>query len=143
MKSHLLPLLFIVVLSVGCKSKEEIASVEGTVTMDGKPLEGATVVFINTSGRPAGASTDAAGHYVLNFTKGRQGAIPGPNKVRISTIRDAGVDADGKPVPAQKERVPMRYNAQTTLEFEVKPGEKNIANFDLESKGPIVQSSSY
>jgi hypothetical protein len=37
----------------------EIASVEGTVTMDGNPLPNASVVFIPPAGRPAGARTNA------------------------------------------------------------------------------------
>ncbi len=135
--------VLLVLCCCGCDSGPEIATVEGTVTMDGKPLSGASVLFINTTGRPAGATTDANGHYVLTFTKGRQGAMPGPNKIRISTIRDAGVDETGKPIPAMKETVPMRYNAKTELEFDVKAGEQNVADFKLESKGKVAAASAY
>ena len=56
---------------VGCSSSgPDIAYVSGRVTMDGKPLAQATVVFIPEDGRPAGARTDADGRYVLNFTAG-------------------------------------------------------------------------
>ena len=126
----------------GCGSSgPEIASVAGRVTMDGKPLANATIVFIPESGRPSGARTDESGDYALNFSEGRRGAIPGPNAVRISTVRDAEKDENGKTlVPESKETVPMEYNAATKLTFTVEPKKKNIANFDLKSGGKILSS---
>ena len=130
--------LLLALICVGCgPGGPEIASVEGTVTMDGKLLRNAAVVFIPENGRPAGATTDSEGHYVLNFTEGRRGAIPGKNSIRITTLRDAGVDVDGKSVPGSKETIPMKYNSASQLTFMVKDGEKNVANFDIKSDGPI------
>jgi hypothetical protein len=125
---------------VGCDSGPEIASVEGTVTMDGAPLANASVVFVPENGRPAGATTDAQGKYVLTFTEGRKGATPGKHKVRISTLADPSETPDGEPIPAQPETVPMRYNAQTELTFTVEPATKNVANFDLESGGEMPET---
>jgi len=111
------------------------------VTLDGKPLPNATVVFIPENGRPAGARTDADGNYVLNFTEGRRGAIPGHNSVRISTLREAEKDENGKTVvPASPETIPMEYNAASTLSFAVEPKKKNVANFDLKSGGKVLSS---
>jgi hypothetical protein len=124
--------------ATGCgPSGPDIASVEGTVTMDGKPLPNAAVVFIPENGRPAGATTDEQGHYVLNFTSGRKGAIPGKNTIRITTLRDADTKEDGTPIPASPETIPMKYNAATELTFDVKDGERNVANFDLKSGGSL------
>lgn len=132
------------VILIGCgPGGPDIASVEGTVTMDGKPLEYATVVFIPTGGRPAGAMTDKEGKYVLNFSAGRKGAIPGPNKIRVTTLRDPSEDEDGNPIPGSKETIAMEYNQQTTLEFNVEAGKKNIANFDLKSGGKIMSDGEY
>ena len=129
---------------LGCgPSGPEIARVEGTVKMDGKPLADAAVVFIPENGRPAGSRTDSAGHYVLNFSEGRLGAIPGKSSVRITTAREASEGADGKPTPAAPETIPMKYNTQSTLEFTVENGKKNIANFDLVSGGPVGEKSSF
>lgn len=129
-------------ISAGCgPSGPAIAEVEGTVMLDGKPLPMASVVFIPENGRPAGAITDENGHYVLNFTEGRQGAIPGKNKVIITTKRDPGKDADGNMLPASPETVPMKYNAQTELTFVVEDGKRNIADFKLDSEGPIAEAS--
>lgn len=136
------PLCLCVSLSVcvGCgASGPEIASVSGKITMDGKPLANASVVFIPEDGRPAGARTDANGNYVLNFTEGRRGAIPGKNSVRITTQREAEKDENGKTVVAgSRETIAMEYNAASTLSFTVEPKKKNIANFDLKSGGKIL-----
>ncbi len=121
----------------------EIASVEGTVTMDGKPLANATVVFSPMGGRPAGARTDQDGHYVLNFGSGRKGAMPGINKIRITTVSEAFVDEDGKKVPGSRETIPVEYNQSSTLEFDVKAGEKNLADFNLKSGGKVIDQSGY
>lgn len=125
---------------VGCgPGGPDIATVEGTVTMDGKPLANAAVVFIpEAGGRPAGSRTDAEGKYNLNFSGGRKGTIPGVNKVRISTKSDPSEDADGNPVPAAPETIPMEYNQETTLTFTVVDGEKNVADFPLKSGGKIA-----
>ena len=104
--------------------------------MDGKPLANATVVFIPENGRPAGARTDADGNYVLNFTEGRRGAMPGTNTIRITTLREAEQDENGKTVmPGSPETIPPKFNTSTTLSFTVEPNKKNVANFDLKSSG--------
>ncbi|MCA9047644.1 MAG: carboxypeptidase regulatory-like domain-containing protein [Planctomycetaceae bacterium] len=135
---HLSCGLILSVILFGCGSSgPEIASVEGTVTLDGQPLANASVVFVPEGGRPAGASTDAQGKYVLNFSEDRQGAIPGKNVVRISTARGETTDDNGQMVPGSPETIPAKYNAQTTLEFNVEPGKVNTADFTLESEGEL------
>lgn len=124
----------VLLLSAGCgPSGPEIAYVTGKVTMDGKPLANASVVFIPENGRPAGAATDADGNYVLNFAQGRRGAIPGKNTIRIMTQRDPTPGENGTAIPGSKETVPAKYNTNSTLEFVVEPKKKNVANFDLQS----------
>lgn len=109
--------------------------------MDDKPLANATVVFVPlTGGRPAAAKTNESGEYELNFSAGRKGTIPGKNRVRITTLSDPYEDADGNKVPGSKETIPIQYNQQTELEFEVVEGQRNEANFELKSGGKIVSS---
>ncbi len=127
---------------VGC-GKSDISSVEGTITMDGEPLVGASVTFFPPGGRPSGARTDEDGKYVLNYSGGRKGALPGKNRIKISTQADPYEDEAGNPVAATPETIPMMYNTRTTLEFEVIDGEKNVADFDLKSDGPIDKSGGY
>jgi hypothetical protein len=124
-------------LLTGCGSDgPEVASVEGTVTMDGNPLPEASVLFLNQTGRPAAAWTDKNGKYRLAFDEHRSGAIPGASTVRITTARDG---ADG--YPGRKESVPADYNTRTTLKFNVEPNKKNIANFDLKSTGKVDRAA--
>lgn len=128
---------FLLPFCVGCSTGTDLARVEGTVTMDGKPLANATVVFTNGQTRPSGAITDLTGTYELNFSDREKGAVPGKNIVRITTAQGPSETVDGEPIAAKKETVPMKYNALTTLEFNVEPGKTNVADFALESKGPI------
>ena len=140
-KTHFVMQCAIALSCLGCShSGPDIATVEGTVTLDGKPLPHATVVFTPEEGRPAGARTDENGHYVLNFSEGRKGAIPGKNKVMIMTAMDAAKDEEGNDIPASKEKLPAKYNTETTLEFTVEPGKNNVADFNLDSGGKIVQA---
>jgi hypothetical protein len=131
--------LTMLALCLGCGAGgPDIARVEGTVTMDGKLLPGAFVVFIPSGGRPAAGETDASGKYKLEFSGGRMGAIPGKSRVEISTARPPEYDEAGKMIPGVKEMVPAKYNRMTTLEFEVENGKTNIADFKLESKGKVM-----
>ena len=136
--------LLVAGLCVGCgRGGPDIARVEGTITLDGKPLPNAAVVFIPENGRPAGGRTDSDGKYVLTFSEGRKGALLGKAKVRVTTQSDPSETADGTPIPAQKEVVPVEYNTQTTLEFNVESGKTNVANFDLKSGGQLPAADTY
>ena len=132
-------LMMALMLQVGCgPSGPDIARVQGTVTMDGKPLPNAIIMFVPVGGRPSVSETDANGKYVLEFSGGRKGAIPGINRVEINTGRLA-YEKDGKNYPAVKESVPVQYNRLTTLEFNVEAGKNNTAYFALKSGGKIVE----
>lgn len=130
---------------VGCgPGGPEIARVEGTVTLDGKPLGRAFVVFIPSGGRPAAAETDANGKYVLDFGDGRLGSVPGVNRVEINTARQPEYEEDGTMIPGVREMVPAKYNKMSTLEFNVERGKTNVADFALDSKGKIsVEAGAY
>ena len=83
------------------------------VTLDGKPLEGATVTaepekFLGPDVKPATGVTDARGGCAMRV-QGQLGMQYGLYKIRIS--KNAG----------GKEAVPTRYNAATELGLEVAP----------------------
>ncbi|QDT53159.1 hypothetical protein Pan44_11740 [Caulifigura coniformis] len=111
---------------VGCGRPEvELASVTGTVTLDGKPLSNAFVQFVpSRGGRAAGGATDETGRYELDYSAEDKGALVGTAKVLIST---------GDPEAGRKETVPPRYNRKTDLTAEVGQG-ANVLNFDLRSQ---------
>lgn len=88
-------------------------SVKGLVTLDGKPLEGAMVVFFpqeSKMGDGANAVTSASGEYELK-TNGASGAVPGSYRVLISRL----VDPFGKPVIATPETPPANVGARESL----------------------------
>jgi hypothetical protein len=103
----------------GCRDKN-LATVSGTVTLDGEPLEEVRVQFQPLDRkRPSSAVTDVHGRYSLQYTFEKMGAEIGRHVVSI-----ASEDAAGNP------RVPAKYNLKSTLEKEVVAGHNEI-NFDL------------
>lgn len=58
----------------------------GTVMLDGKPAEGATIVFHpeSSEGRPASGTTDASGVFKLTTEISGDGALPGSYKVAVT-----------------------------------------------------------
>jgi hypothetical protein len=127
-----------VVLVLGCGGPN-LAPVSGTVTLDGKPLAKASVTFQPNSpgqlnpGPGSTALTNEKGEYSLQQTGGGKGAIVGMHRVEISSPIDDGKnnpDEDRRTKP--RDRVPLRYNVQSTLQFEVKSGD-NTADWKLTS----------
>lgn len=88
-KFHL-PFLFAFVLTLGCSggsngNRPPTYPVSGTITLNGKPVDGATVTFEPMEGKgSAVGSTDAQGKYNLSTFNSGDGAIEGQFKVSIS-----------------------------------------------------------
>jgi hypothetical protein len=71
--------------SAGCGGNT--LKVKGKVTLDGAPVEGATISFVPAGGgeaHPATGFTDSDGYFTLSSTKEGDGAWPGEYKVVIS-----------------------------------------------------------
>jgi hypothetical protein len=87
--------LLALVVGAGCGGKGRLHPVEGVVTLNGTPVEGATVMFVpeGDKGEHAHGLTDAAGHFTLK-TNNQNGVYPGKYKVLVSkssvTIDQAG-----------------------------------------------------
>jgi hypothetical protein len=112
------------------------------VTLDDKPLANATVVFQPDSkdknpGPGSAGKTDAQGQFVLQVMTGNaKGAIVGKHKVSITAYEGGKeVPSSGSDAVFRKALVPLKYNAQTELTFEVPSGGSTQADFDLKS-GP-------
>jgi hypothetical protein len=94
MSSQIRRLVIPVVLSLlttGCQSEIPYGSVEGVVTVDGKPLPNAEVVFMpdpdkGTVGPRSVAITDRDGHYRIASDKGRDGTPVGFNSVVVNDL---------------------------------------------------------
>jgi hypothetical protein len=127
----------------GC-SGGSVAPVSGTVKLDGKPLPHATVVFQPDGGGPnpgpgSTGKTDANGHYELQVTTtNARGAVVGKHKVSITAYEGDGEPDSSAPNATvfRKALVPVEYNANTKLTFDVPSGGSTTANFDLTSSAP-------
>ncbi len=112
----------------------QLVSVQGTVTLDGQPLEDALVTFQPAEGRPSYGTTDSQGRYRLQYTPDRRGALPGQHQVVISTYVEPDTDSDDPVKQAGRpERVPEKFNKKSTLTAEVAPGRKGSYDFALQS----------
>ena len=70
---------------IGCDKPSNIVSVTGTVLLDGKPLEGAAVLFHpEADERPAVGITDNLGNFHLTTRTQGDGAHVGINRVSIT-----------------------------------------------------------
>ncbi len=136
----------LLLIATGCGSKLPV--VAGTVTLDGEPLANATVMFLpldelpeHETQPPAQGLTDAAGKYTLEQRAGSDGIQLGDYSVRITTYQPASRDVD-PPIPAIRERVPVKYNLETELKAVVtadRSAEEEPFDFPLQSGGPIFQ----
>lgn len=83
-------------LVVGCSSGTkgpQVAPADGRITLQGKPIAGAQVMFVPDKGPIAMAVTDMDGKFQLT-TGSVRGAVVGPVKVAISATTPGGVDGD-------------------------------------------------
>lgn len=126
----------------GCGTSSDgliVAPVTGVVLFDGEPLSGARVEFRPVEvpkvlkkgvATPSAvlARTDGEGQYELRYDARRRGAVPGKYTVCVTTI-EPGADHD-RPI---KEKIPPKYNRQTTLVFDV-GSEPNNIDIDLISE---------
>jgi hypothetical protein len=73
---------------VGCggNSNPTTYKVIGVVTVDGKPIDGATVSFTDVANGPHAAvsKTDSEGKYALTTFEAGDGAVPGTYKVSVT-----------------------------------------------------------
>ena len=86
-------LLVTIMFFAGCDGGVKVASVEGTVTLDGKPLDKIMVEFWPDSVGPRSfGETDSNGHFKLTTDDGKsEGAAIGLNRV---TLKDLSVMGD-------------------------------------------------
>jgi hypothetical protein len=100
----------------------QLGEVKGTVTVDGQPVEGLEVRFNPEEGGTSLGYTQADGSYELSFPGGAKGAVVGRHTVSVM----AAETDDG----SAKVEIPVRYNEESELTFEVKSGE-NTYNIEI------------
>ncbi|HYH65391.1 MAG TPA: carboxypeptidase-like regulatory domain-containing protein [Urbifossiella sp.] len=127
------PLFFLLltlsaVLTVGCGDK--LTPVEGTVTYDGTPLDGATVIFINDSGsKSAVGRTDDSGKFALQYDNG-PGIPAGTYKVMVTRTKITEGQAPGDPAKIDKD-----YLAKMKAKEVAKTGGAGPAGFPAVKTG--------
>jgi hypothetical protein len=123
---------------LGCG--DDLASARGTVTVDGRPVEGGPQVYGTVSfyredggGAPAVAVINESGTYTLR-TGGQDGIEPGTYLVGIA-VKKITPPAGPEGMPKAKLITPRRYSSvtQSGLREVVRPGENTI-DFALSSE---------
>src|SRR5262249_15403656 len=134
----------------GCSSGPpgpKLVPASGTVTLDGKPLGNADVMFIpkdDTRGQAAVAHTDESGKFeLLTADRKSKGTVAGSYRVIISKLvtpdgRDFIPDPNSGPMDTGnfKELLPTTYTdqLQTTLTADIPDGGTSALEFKLKSK---------
>ncbi len=140
-------------LFVGCGvgpvtdySQLGLVEVGGTVTLDGKPVDGAAVYFYAEDETYCFGVTDAAGRYDCMLNSEKSGITPGEKRVEISTASnplgdaaelfsdgiEAEEDPDARRVNNNGEEIPACYNSNSTLTVIVSEAVREL-NFGLKS----------
>ncbi|WP_146450383.1 hypothetical protein [Bythopirellula polymerisocia] len=119
------------VLLSGC-SDPSTALVTGSVTVDGEPAQIGAISFLpaDNQGTPVGASIED-GEYTAQVPFGLK-------KVEVRVSKEMGKKKmydtpDSEVKVIRREALPPKYNSQTELTFDVKPGE-NRQDYHLKTE---------
>jgi hypothetical protein len=152
MVRSLFSVFILLLLCVGCGPSGKplkVEYVEGVITLDGQPLDGASIRFTPTEAEgkteAAGGFSDARGIFTLTSMNGNpeRGAVEGEYKVTISKAkiidllrgRDPATLSPYEDHSRQEETLPAIYSnlEQTELTATVKRG-RNTIDFHLKSE---------
>ena len=110
--------MFLVTVSLmlsGCGGNPKVATVSGVVTLDGEPIDRASVLFQpQEGGRPSFAVTDEQGRYKLSYSRSQNGATIGSCVVKITKLSDSDEESGGsagKAAPTSV-KIPDRYRKE-------------------------------
>jgi hypothetical protein len=112
-------------------------ALNGKVNLDGKPLAYGSILFTpmqGTHGTATGGPIEN-GQYQLSRA---DGPAIGWNRVEIRATRTTGkmipkpFSPPGQMIPEQVEAISSKFNSESTLKVEVKPGD-NTADFEVTS----------
>jgi hypothetical protein len=126
---------------VGCAGSDGLnrQPVTGSVTLDGTPLDKGTIRFMptTTEATTETSTTSSGGKYTFGKDSG---PVPGEYKVSISAVDDPNIQAKDGMVPGEyrpptnKDKVPAKFNSNTTLTAKVQSGQSSPIDFTLTSK---------
>ena len=124
-------------LLVGCATDPlGRQAVSGTVEFRGQPLDQGRIQFVPvTKGPTESGATIENGKFQIPR---ESGLVPGTYKVSVFSYDQKGPKVQSEEIPGDpgntqfKERIPKKYNAETTLIVEVKKGESNVFPLKLD-----------
>ncbi|RCS53880.1 hypothetical protein DTL42_01555 [Bremerella cremea] len=124
-------LLFALLLTVGCSHSGpsyNLSPASGSVTLDGKPVTNALVVFHSDSSPVASGKTDSSGKFVLETGKHGPGVTKGDFLVQIMSTEET-TDSAGKSVT-----IPHVYSENGLEVVKIGEGGDNTFTFELKSR---------
>lgn len=135
-RAHLPPGLglLLALVAAGCgPGRPALHGVTGEVSLDGKPVAGAGVLFCPEGGRPAAAVTDDQGRFRLRTWRDADGTLAGTHVVCVTKTVPTAAESDN-PYPESKNILPSRYASPLTspLRADVSPANNNFFHFVLE-----------
>ena len=111
-------------------------AVSGTVEFQGQPLDQGRIQFVPvTKGPTESGATIENGKFQIPR---ESGLAPGTYKVSVFSYDQKGAKVPSEEIPGDpgntqfKERIPKKYNAETTLTVEVKKDESNVFTLKLD-----------
>jgi len=148
-RTFIIVLAFCSLFCFGCGGEQQLGQVpvKVTVKVDGTPVEGAAVLFVDAQSNSSSALTDANGIAMMktsilkdNRTVEVSGVLPGEYQVAINKSETEQMPDPDNPnfvkVKSVKHIVPVRYNSyiKSGLSASVKKGDPNEFVFDLKSQ---------
>lgn len=141
-------------LTAGCgggASGPPLAKVTGVVTLDGNPVEGATISFVpKGEGAMSLALTDPEGKFAMRTAAGKEGAVVGDHTITVSLSVTTGGGATGSAddlappqsfeggAPAEAPKtlflVPEKYGSPTTSGLTVTVPSGGLSDYAVELK---------
>ena len=105
--------LCVCVTTIGCSDgRPGRVPVAGAVLIDGVPVTHGSIMFIPSSGRPAGGGIDSQGRFTLTCYEFNDGAALGRHRVKVSAV---------EPINERSNRwhAPKKYADEKTSGIEV------------------------
>lgn len=124
-------LLIALLIAVGCSyggPSYSLSPASGTVSMDGKPVANAVVVFHSESAPIASAITDSSGQFQLATGSHGEGIAIGDFLVQISSNAETK-DSSGKAIS-----IPIVYSENGVEVVKIAQGGENSFAFNLKSR---------
>lgn len=127
----------------GCAAGDNLPKTvpaRGLLTLDGKPLEGASITILPASATAQGATaiSESNGTFSMKAFEQKDGALPGSYTVTVTktnVIKGEGLNADGGENITYSFGVPRKYTTATTsgLTLEIPPEGSTTLKIELKS----------